>query len=190
MNKTKENKGIKIKKELKNKKNSSTIILISIVTIVLLIIIGISIYSLLIKYKNVDELNINQQENSQEKNKQEESTSLIDYENMNNVELIDGKKKNNSKALLKERNFKGLEVKKIKLEEIKGATNFSAKLENNTDEDFKSCIIILIFTNEDGTEYARLEGAIPDVPKGKSTILDASTTSDLTNAFDFRIEEF
>ena len=44
MNKTKEDKGIKSKKEIKNKKNNSRIILISIVTIVLLVIIGISIY--------------------------------------------------------------------------------------------------------------------------------------------------
>lgn len=189
MNKTKEDKGIKSKKEIKNKKNNSKRILISIVTIVLLVIIGISIYFILTNDKNFDELNNNKQENSQEKNHQEESTSLIDYENMNNVERIDGKKKNNSKALLEERNFKGLEVKNIKLEEIKGTTNFSAKLENNTGEDFKNCIIVLIFTNKDGTEYARLEGSIPDIPKGKSTILDASTTSDLTNAFDFRIEE-
>lgn len=184
MNKTKEDKGIKSKKEIKNTKKNSRIILISIVTIVLLVIIGISIYFLLKNNKNVDEL-----ENKQEENNQEESTSLIDYENMNNVELIDGEKKNNSKALLEEKDFNGLKVKDIKLEEIKGTTNFTAKLENNTDEDFKSCIIVLIFINEDGTEYARLEGSIPDIPKGKSTILDASTTSDITNAFDFRIEE-
>ena len=185
MNKTKEDKEIKSKKEIKNIKKNSRIILISIVIIVLLVIVGISIYFLLKNNKNVDELG-----NNKEENNQKESTSLIDYENMNNVELIDGEKKNNSKALLEEKNFKGLKVKDIKLEEINGTTNFTAKLENNTNEDFKSCIIVLIFTNEDGTEYARLEGSISDIPKGKSTILEASTTSDLTNAFDFRIEEF
>lgn len=184
MKKTKENKGTKSKKEINNIKKNLRIILISIVTIVLVVIIGISIYFILKNNKNVDELDNNPEENNQEK-----SASLINYENMNNVELIDGEKKNNSKALLEEKNFKGLKVKDIKLEEIRGTTNFSAKLENNTDEDFKSCIIVLIFTNEDGTEYARLEGSIADIPKGKSTVLDASTTSDLTNAFDFRIEE-
>mgnify|MGYP003378713276 FL=1 len=184
MNKTKEDKGIKSKKKINNKKNNSRRILISIVTILLLVIIGISIYFILKNNKNIDELDNNLEENNQEK-----SASLSNYENMNNVELIDGKKKNNSKALLEEKNFKGLKVKDIKLEEIRGTTNFSAKLENNTDDDFKSCIIVLIFTNEDGTEYARLEGSIADIPKGKSTVLDASTTSDLTNAFDFRIEE-
>ena len=185
MSKTKEDKGIKSEKKIENSKKNLKIILISIATIVLLVIIGISIYFFLKNDKNVDELDNNQEENNQEK-----STSLIDYENMNNVELIDGEKKNNSKALLEEKNFKRLKVKDIKLEEVKGTTNFSAKVENNTDEDFKSCIVVLIFINEDGTEYARLEGSIPDIPKGKSTILDASTTSDLTNAFDFRIEEF
>ena len=184
MNKTKEDKGIKSKKKINNKKNNSRRILISIVTILLLVIIGISIYFILKNNKNIDELDNNLEENNQEK-----SASLINYENMNNVELIDGKKKNNSKALLEEKNFKGLKVKDIKLEEIRGTTNFSAKLENNTDDDFKSCIIVLIFMNEDGTEYAKLEGSISDIPRGKSAILDASTTSDLTNAFNFRIEE-
>lgn len=66
--------------------------------------------------------------------------------------------KNTSEALLKEKTFKGLKVKDIKLEEIKGTTNFSAKLENVTGNDFKNCIIVLVFINQDGTEYARLEG--------------------------------
>ena len=106
MNKTKEDKGIKSKKKINNKKNNSRRILISIVTILLLVIIGISIYFILKNNKNIDELDNNLEENNQEK-----SASLINYENMNNVELIDGKKKNNSKALLEEKNFKGLKVK-------------------------------------------------------------------------------
>ena len=95
MSKTKEDKGIKSEKKIENSKKNLKIILISIATIVLLVIIGISIYFFLKNDKNVDELDNNQEENNQEK-----STSLIDYENMNNVELIDGEKKNNSKALL------------------------------------------------------------------------------------------
>ena len=37
--------------------------------------------------------------------------------------------------------------------------------------------------------YPYATASIPDIPKGKTTILDTSTTSDLTNAFDFKIEE-
>lgn len=184
MNKTKEDKVIKKEKEMKDTKKNLRIVLIVIIVLVILAITGVSIYFLVKNNKDIDELG-----NKQKGNNEEESTSLMNYENMNNVELIDGEKKNNSKALLEEKEFKGLKIKDIKLEEIKETTNFRAKLENNTDKDFKSCIIVLIFMNEDGTEYARLEGAIPDIPQGKSTILDASTTSDLTNAFDFRIEE-
>ena len=171
-------------KRRKNTKEISKKMLILIFIIILFIILGISMSFLLQNNRGNKEM-----ENNEEGAKQEENVSLIDYENMNNTKLINGEKKNTSEALLKEKTFKGLKVKDIKLEEIKGTTNFSAKLENITGNDFKNCIIVLVFINKDGTEYARLEGSIPDIPKGKSTILDASTTSDLTNAFDFRIEE-
>ena len=56
-------------------------------------------------------------------------------------------------------------------------------------EDYEGGIVVLIFTNQDGSEYARLEASIPEVKKGESTYIDAGTTSDITNAYDFRIEK-
>lgn len=190
MSKTKEDKKIKFNNKEENTKKTSKKVLIFTVIILLLVTMGIIIFFLLKNYNNNEGKDNNMSENEQSEKIEQEGESLIDYENMDNVELIDGKKKNNSKALLEEKIFKGLNVKEINLQEINGVTSFTAKLENNTDEDFKNCIIVIIFTNEDKSEYARLEASIPDIPKGKSTILDASTTSDLTNAFDFKIEEF
>lgn len=185
MNKAKEKKENDTENKIKKKaKIISKKDLILILIAIFLIIIGVLMFFLLENYRS-SKKNDN---NFEEANKKED-VSLMDYGNMNNAELINGEKKNTSEVLLKERTFKGLKVKDIKLEEIKGFTSFSAKLENITDDDFENCIIVLIFTNEDGTEYARLEASIPDIPKGKTTILDTSTTSDLTNAFDFKIEE-
>ncbi len=49
-------------------------------------------------------------------------------------------------------------------------------------------ISIIIFTNRDGSEYARLNGYLPDISVGDSNMIDASTTTDVSNAYDFTIE--
>ena len=88
MNKTKEDKVIKKEKEMKDTKKNLRIVLIVIIVLVILAITGVSIYFLVKNNKDIDELG-----NKQKENNEEESTSLMNYENMNNVELIDGEKK-------------------------------------------------------------------------------------------------
>lgn len=183
MSKTKEDKD-NLKSNNGEKGKKKTIIILTIIFIIISIgtFIGVSNYK-----KDIVENKENSMTNTN--SEEEEGISLIDYENTNNINIVDGVKKNDSKALLRNKKFKDLDVKDIQLEARDGVTNFLATIENNTDKDFESCIIKLVFINEDGTEYASLEGAIPDIKKGSKTLLDVSTTSDLSNAFDFKIEE-
>ena len=184
MSKTKEDKDNLKSNNGENSKKKTIIIF----AVIFLLIITIGIFFGIINYKK--DITENKENSITNTNSgEEEGISLIDYENTNNIHIVDGAKKNNSKALLKNKEFKELDVKDIQLEAKDGVTNFLATIENNTDRDFESCIIKLVFINEDGTEYARLEGAIPDIKRGSKTLLDVSTTSDLSNAFDFKIEE-
>lgn len=183
MSKTKEDKNnLNLNNGEKGKKKTIIILTLIVIIISIGVFVGVNNYK-----KDVIENKENSMNNIS--SEEEEGISLIDYENTNNINIVDGVKKNDSKALLKNKKFKELDVKDIHLEAKDGVTNFLATIQNNTDKDFESCIIALVFINEDGTEYARLEGSIPGIKKGSKTLLDASTTSDLSNAFDFRIED-
>lgn len=115
--------------------------------------------------------------------------ALIDMDNTTNAEIVGGEKENTSSALKEEKTYKGMTVKDIKLSTASGITNFTATIENNSGTDFAGGAVTLRFINQDGSEYATLEGIIPEVANGKSTMLDTGTTADIANAYNFTIEE-
>lgn len=113
----------------------------------------------------------------------------IDYTKVENVNVKNNVKENNSKALLKEKDFEGMKVKDISLVASDGTTKFSATIENTSSNDFKNQKIVIIFKNKDGSEFARLNTYLGDIKVGNSAQINASTTSDYSNAYDFVIEK-
>ena len=176
-----------MKKETKDSKKKNTskmpIIIISIALIITIIIGKIFLV------KKNDKKDVENVTNASEgTTNPEDSISLIDMNNTANAEVVDGAKQNTSSALKENKQYKGMDVKDIKLNTEGGLTNFTATIENNSGSDFAGGAVVLIFTNQDGSEYARLEGIIPEVSNGGSTVLDTGTTSDIANAYDFTIE--
>jgi hypothetical protein len=108
--------------------------------------------------------------------------------NVENVKIENGAKVNNSKKLLEDKTMLGLNLKNIRLAAENGLTSFTADVENTTGSDFTGRAVTIIFKKQDGSEYSRLNGYLPNIPNGKSNQLDASTTADLSNAYDFVIE--
>lgn len=113
----------------------------------------------------------------------------IDYSKNENVNIKDNVKENNSKALLAEKDFEGMKVKDIKLTASNGTTKFLATVENKSSVDFKNQKIVVVFKNKDGSEFARLNTYLGDIKVGATAEIDATTTSDLSNAYDFVIEK-
>ena len=166
----------------KNKK-----ILIAIFLIIILIII--ITYTLIPKTNKKE--NTNQVENNQAEQEVEQEMpeySLIDMNNTENAKINGGSKENTSAKLAEEKTYKGMKVKNIKLIAEGGITRLTATVENTTTENYEGGGITIIFIKEDGTEYARLEGVLPAIDSGKTNELDAGTTADIANAYDFRIE--
>ena len=166
----------------KNKK-----ILIAIFLIIILIII--ITYTLIPKTNKKE--NTNQVENNQTEQEVEQEMpeySLIDMNNTENAKINGGSKENTSVKLAEEKTYKGMKVKNIKLIAEGGVTRITATVENTTTTNYEGGGITIIFTNQDGSEYARLEGLLPAIEAGKSNELDAGTTADIANAYDFRIE--
>ena len=114
--------------------------------------------------------------------------SLIDMNNTENAQIKEGTKENTSAKLAEEKEYKGMKIKNIKLVAEGGVTRLTATVENTTSQNYEGGEITIVFTNVDGSEFARLEGILPAIDSGKSNELDAGTTADIANSYDFRIE--
>lgn len=114
--------------------------------------------------------------------------TLIDMNNTENAKVENGVKENTSAKLAEPKNYKGLVIKEVKLVAEGGTTHMTAKVENVSSQVYPGEGIVVIFTKADGSEYARLEGILPTVRPGETNELDAKTTEDLANAYDFTVQ--
>lgn len=98
------------------------------------------------------------------------------------------KPENDTKDIKQEKYFENLIVKNIDVNYENGNSLFKMELANESDTDFESKNIKIIFKNEDGTEYAIIKYNLTDIRSGDSFYINTSTNIDLTKASDFCIE--
>lgn len=165
---------------MKNKKVNFKIIAI-VMSIFIIIILGV------ILYKNKTKTKQEQNENQQETTEQER-IGLIDMNNTENAKIENGIKQNTSQNILKDRNLNGIEITEIQLNAQEGISHFTATVKNNTSKDFAGGVAKITFTNKDGNTYAELEVYIPEMKTEATNSIDASTTADIANAYNFSIE--
>lgn len=170
------------KKEENRKKKKIRILLI----VIIIIVIGILVYEMIVNNEKVEQLG--KTEDMQEVEQEMPEYSLIDMNNTENAQIKEGTKENTSAKLAEEKEYKGMKIKNIKLVAEGGITKLTATVENTTSQNYEGGEITIIFTNVDGSEFARLERLLPAIDSGKSNELDAGTTADIANSYDFRIE--
>jgi len=157
------------------KEKNKRIIILSVIVIAI-IIIGIIVF---MNKNNIKE-SIWKQETAQH--------SLINMNNTENAEVKEGKKENISTKLAEEKTYKNMKIKDIKLIAEGGITKLSATVENTTEENNEDRNITIVFLDEEGNEISKLNTMLPAINAKESIKIDAQTTSDLANAYDFRIE--
>ena len=162
---------------MKNKK------LVILLAIVLVIILGVAIYFAIPK-KNNNAQKLEQEQVIEEGQKQ---YSQINLENTENAKDEDGKKINTSEKLLQNKTIDGINIKDIKLVAENGTTTLTATVENKSQKKINAGKITINFTNSNGEIYAKLNSYIGDIDIGKTGNINASTTRDLANAYDFTI---
>ena len=159
--------------------------------IALLVIIAIITVGIIIYKNSKKEEQGQEQEKIQEETAQQESTKqieLIDMNNTENAKIENGIKQNTSKNILKDRDLNGISITEIQLNAQEGLSHFTATVKNNTATDFAGGVAKITFTNKDGSVYAEMEVYIPEIKVGATNAIDASTTADIANAYDFNIE--
>jgi uncharacterized protein YxeA len=159
-----------------------------IIILFAIIVIAIIIAIVASKTQKTDKEETTQTEEQVQEEAVAENNTLIDYTNTDNVTIDGERKENTSSALLKEKTIDGLTISEISLYALNGQSNFTATVTNNGTTTYGGGSIEIVFLNEDGSEYGRLQGYLPEIEPGASNKIDAATTSDLTNAYDFDIE--
>lgn len=101
--------------------------------------------------------------------------------------LEDGSKLNTSTKLNETKNVNGLQIGNIQLSMVGGETTLFADVKNNTGKDVGVTAIDITLYDKNGEEIVTIGGVIGDVKAGETVKLEASTTLDFANAYDFKV---
>lgn len=154
------------------------------IIIILVVIIGVIAY-LIIPKDNKNTSKVVEDSTIEEGQQQ---YSQINLENTENAKVENGQKINTSEKLLQEKNIDGIVIKDIKLVAQNGTTSFTATVQNNTSKKIDARKITIQFKNKEDIVYASLNSYLGDIEIGKTGNINASTTQDLANAYDFTID--
>lgn len=102
--------------------------------------------------------------------------------------LDDGKKVNTSSKLNETKYVDGFEIGNIELSTVAGQTTLYADVKNNTGKDADVKVLEITLYDENDEVIVTMGGVITDAKAGETVKLEASTTLDFANAYDFKVE--
>lgn len=100
----------------------------------------------------------------------------------------DGSKLNVSSKLKENKTYQNVTISNIQLTTVNGLNRLLASVTNNSNSRTDAQDISLVFVDNQGNTIATVPGVIPAMNAGETAQLNASTTKDIINAYDFRIE--
>lgn len=105
-----------------------------------------------------------------------------------NVKLDEnGDKVNISSKLNSEKVFENYKVGNILLKTDNGQTAFTADITNNSSSTIPAQLIYITFLDKSGTELSKMGVYIRETKSGEKISTKATTSKDLTNAYDFKV---
>lgn len=97
--------------------------------------------------------------------------------------LSDGTKENTSEKLKEDKNFDGLDITQINLTENNQLTKLTGTITNNTEKIKGDYTAKIIFVDSKNNELSEMGFYVKTLQPGESTVLNASTTFDYSNAY-------
>ncbi len=111
-----------------------------------------------------------------------------DENNTEDVEISNGEKINNSKALLTDKKYKNVIFSKPTLKGKNTGATFSVKVSNESTEAFEKETVKIKFLDKSGKQIGSLDLKISDIDAGSSTQVSETVMSDIANAYDYTVE--
>lgn len=149
------------------------ILLVAVLVIAIALIIGLA------KSKNV------------KKGEQKENTTNVEQvQNQEYVEVLeDGTKVNTSDKLKEDKEFNGLKISNISIEENGNETVLKANVTNISSKSQGDYGIYLVIKDNEGNEIKKIAGYINYIEPNEETKLKIKTSYDFANAYDFEVEK-
>lgn len=126
--------------------------------------------------------------NNENDNQQNPSSSSTEAGSEYIALYSDGSKLNTSSKLKENKNYQNITISNIQLTTVNGLNRLLANVTNNSSTSIDAQDISIVFVDNQGNTIATVPGVIPALNAGATEQLNASTTKDIINAYDFRIE--
>ena len=149
--------------------------------IIILVVIAIIVIVALLIVRAV----LNNNENN---NTQTPSSSSSEAGSEYTALYSDGSKLNVSSKLKENKTYQNVTISNIQLTTVNGLNRLLANVTNNSNSSTDAQDVSLVFVDNQGNTIATIPGVIPAMNAGATEQLNASTTKDIINAYDFRIE--
>lgn len=160
-------------------KNKKIIVLAILLVIIIAVVVGI-VYFL---GKDEEKENVNTLANNEEITEPQPENIVEEYVE----ELDNGIKVNKSTKLKEPKTVNGLEISNIEFYMSNGQTYLTADVTNKSSKDIDVTEIEIILYDDEGNEIITMGGVINPIKVGETTNLQASTTLDFANAYDFKV---
>lgn len=114
--------------------------------------------------------------------------SQIDLNNLDNAEIKEGKKVNNSERIKEAKEFDGYKFSDVTVNSENGETNFVVTVTNISTDFKEERYVKIVCVNQNDEEIGTLYIAISQLEAGESINASAVTSDDYINMYDYRIE--
>lgn len=173
----------------KSKKQGETRVIVFTAIVAIIVIVTIIIIVVNVNKKNnVDQKEPDSQISENIGNpdaKPEDKPSISGNENVN---VVDGVKVNNSSKISSDKTFGKYKFTNIKLEATSTGTVLTAKVSSSSASKIAGKDIVIKFYNNSGTLVSMMNAYIGQIKPGETIDFRCESTSDLSNAYDMKIE--
>lgn len=113
---------------------------------------------------------------------------IIDFTITDNAMVENNTKTNTSEKIKKDKKYEGLVFKEVTLVGRDNMTTFTAKIKNDSKDDFKSKDVTITFFKNDNTTITTRKLTIPDIKANETTEVTVNMEEDVANAYDYTVE--
>ena len=101
----------------------------------------------------------------------------------------DGSKENTSPKVAEKKDYDGLEIVNTKIVERNNVSKMTADVKNNSETTLGGHQINILLLDKSGNTIGTIPGYIDKVKPGETVQINASTSDDFANVYDYKIEK-
>lgn len=179
------NGGKNMKKIIKSEKGLSLKMVILLITILIIVVTTIVIIVIVNKPKeNIENESGNIEKPVEEIKDPETKPEITGNEN---IQESNGIKVNTSDKLKESKSFETYTLNNVKLANSNGITKFTAEVSSTSTTKLSGIDVKIKFMNKEGKYISAMSAYIPQTKPGEISQLEASSTSNLSNAYSYEI---